>query len=318
MIKVATVGCGNMMRQHCAYLAEMDGVQIVAHCDVEEGCAAAAAQRFGGEVYTDIDRMYDKAKPDAIYVSVPPFAHGDIELKAAERGIHLFIEKPLALDRATAKRVSAALRRGDLIASVGYSYRYLDTVALARQMLKGKVVTLAQGCFTCGMPDVWWWRQMEKSGGQFVEQTTDLFDLVRYLCGEVSEVFAMASNGCMSNVENYDIQDSSVAVLRFKNGACGAISASCVPTYHGRFGLEIVTPEATYMLRGTSLIVKEDGRSTEYRAKVDRHAEENKAFIEALQGKKARIRSSYSDAVKSCALTWAANESMQSGMPAKP
>jgi predicted dehydrogenase len=319
MINVAAVGCGEMMKRHCSHLAAMERVQIVGHCDVEKVRADEAAHQFGGEAFTSVTEMYDQAKPDAVYITVPPYAHGEIEEEAVARGIHLFIEKPLALDRAVAKRIAAAIRRSDTLASVGYSYRYLDTVAIARQMLKGKAVTLIQGCCTCGMPDVWWWRQMDKSGGQFLAQTTDLFDLVRYLCGEVSEIYAVASNGCMSNVEHYDIQDSSVAVLRMKNGATAAISASCVARHDGRFGLEIVTPEATYTLCKNSLVVKEEGKTTEHHAQLDKVAEENAAFIDAIrQKKKARIRSPYSDAMRSCSLSWAANESIKSGMPTKP
>jgi len=319
MTKLAFVGCGGIMEEHYKHLGHIDGVKMVGHCDVDKKRAESAADRFGGAAFTEYEPMYDKVRPDAVYVGVPPFAHGGIEEAAAERGIHLFIEKPIATDPKTAKQIVAAIRRAKVLSSVAYCFRYYDTSELARRLLKGKAISLAIGHWAGGMPGVWWWRRMGKSGGQLVEQTTHMVDLMRYLCGDVAEVYAVGSTGCMTNVKDYDVHDSSTVSMRLKNGATAAITSSCVCNHGGRVTLEVITPEATLSLAGGHLTVREDGRVTEHLPQVNMYEEENTAFVDAVRsGKRGRIRSPYSDGLKSFLVTCAANQSMASGMPGKP
>lgn len=319
MIKVGFVGCGGIMQVHYKHLSAMDDVKLVGHCDIEKDRAERGAAEFGGEAFTEFEAMYDKTKPDAVYVAVPPYAHCGMEEAAAERGIHLFIEKPIAINRDVAKRIASVVTKANIICSVGYCFRYYDTIAIARQALKGKAISLISGHWHGGMPGVWWWRRMDGSGGQVVEQTTHMFDLLRYLCGEVAEVHAVASTGCMTKVEHFDVHDSSVVSLRLKNGATGVVSSTCVARHGGGVGVEIVTSDNTVSFAGGRVTVREDGQITEYLPKVDMYAEENKAFIEAVRtGKKNRVKSSFNDALKTFLVTYAANESMASGLPVKP
>jgi predicted dehydrogenase len=307
------------MREHYKHLSGMAGVKMVGHCDILKDRAEAAAKDFGGEAFTDFSAMYDKAKPHAVYVAVPPYAHCGMEEAAAERGIHLFIEKPIALNRETAKRVDAAVRKAKIITSVGYCFRYYDTIETARQILNGSPVSLIRGSWNGSMPGVWWWRQMNKSGGQIIEQTTHMFDLTRHLCGEAAEVYAVASSGCMTKVDKFDVHDSSVVTMRMKSGGSATITSSCVCNYGGGVTLEIVTPELTMTISDGVVTVREDAKTTEHHPRVNMYEEESRVFIEAIRsGKRTKIKSSYSDALKTFLLTLAANESIQSGLPVKP
>jgi predicted dehydrogenase len=319
MVKVGIVGCGGIAREHCKHLASMENVRFVGHCDIDEARARAQAEAHGGEAFTDFNALYDKAKPDAVFVCVPPYAHVGMEEAAVERGIHLFIEKPIALDRDTARRIAASLRNTGSIVSVGYCFRYYDTVALARQLLKGKAISLVTGVWNGGVPEVWWWRRMDTSGGQILEQSTHLVDLIRYLCGEVAEVNAVSATGCMTHVKDFSVHDSSVVAMRLKSGAVATLTSSCVANHGGRVSLEIVTPEATLSFCEGRLTVHEAGKVTEYHPSVNQYREEDEAFIDAVRnGRRGRIKSTYTDALRTFQVTCAANESLQSGMPAKP
>ena len=319
MVKVAFVGCGGIQAVHQKNLAGLDGVQLVGHCDILEGRAEERAREFGGEPFTHYEEMYDKTKPDAVFVAVPPYAHVGMEEAAAERGIHLFVEKPIALDRKTAQRIAGIIRQSKILSSVGYCMRYHDTVSLARKYLKGKAISLVLGFCNGGMPQTWWWRQMQKSGGQIVEQSTHVIDLARYLCGDVAEVYAAASTGCMTQVEDFDVHDSSVLNARLKNGAVATFTASCVMEHEADVALRVISPDATVSFEGGNVTISEDGRTTHYRSKTDMYAEEARVFIDAVRtGRKSKIRSSYGDAFKTFLATCAANESIESGMPVKP
>lgn len=319
MIKLGFVGCGGIMQEHYKHLSGMSGVKMAGHCDILKDRAESAASRFGGEAFTDFEAMYDKVKPQAVYIAVPPYAHCGMEEAAAARGIHLFIEKPIAIDRETAKRIDVALRKAKIITSVGYCFRYYNTIDLARQILNGSPVSLIRGSWNGGMPGVWWWRRMDKSGGQIIEQTTHMFDLMRYLCGEVAEVYAVASTGCMTKVENFNVHDSSVVTMRMKSGASATITSSCVCNHGGGVTLEIVTPDLTMQIAGGTVTVKQETKVTEHQTSANMYEEESKVFIDAVRtGKRTRIKSSYSDALKTFLVTFAANESIQSGLPVKP
>ncbi|MEI7903364.1 MAG: hypothetical protein WCK89_24250, partial [bacterium] len=117
--------------------------------------------------------------------------------------------------------------------------------------------------------------------------------------------------GCMSKVENYNVHDSSSVTMRMKIGATATITSSCVCNHGGGVALTIVTPEATVAFSGGTMAVKEGGKTTEYHSRVNMYEEEDKVFIEAVRtGKRTKIKSPYSDALKSFLVTLAANESM--------
>jgi predicted dehydrogenase len=319
MINVAAVGCGTVMQEHYRHLSAMPGVALVGHCDIELERAATAAKTYGGKAYTGFEKMFEETRPNAAYICVPPFARGEVEEAAAAQGIHLFLETPVAVDAATASRIGAAVRTSKIITSAGYQHRYCDTVNRARQLLKGKAVSLVSGVCLGGLPDAWWWRQREKSGGQFLTQTTLAVDLMRYLCGEVSEVFALGASGCMNQVKDYDIEDSSTVIMRLKSGAAATFASTCVNGRHGRLALEIITPEATFTLEDGVLQMHQDHTTVSQRCTVDRFAEQTTAFIDAVRtGKRNGIRSTFADARKTLLVTLAANESMASGLAVRP
>ncbi len=319
MTRVGFIGCGGAHAQHCDYLNHCEDVVLAAHCDIAEERAERAANRFGGEAYVDDEALFEKAKLDAVYVTTPPDVRNNVIEMAAARGVHLFLEAPVNLTRAGAKRAGAALRKSDVIVSAGYAWRYYDTIARARKKLTGKAVSLVTGYWHGMIPRAPWRRQIDRSGGQVVERTTHVIDLIRYVCGEVAEVYAVGSTGCATKANQYDIHDSSAITMRLKSGATAAVTSSYVANHGAKAGFEIITPEAVFSFDSGRLTVDEAGRSTSYTPQNDIRADQTRAFIDAVQkGKKNGVRSTYNDAMKTFLVTEAVNESMRSGLPIKP
>ena len=315
-LKIGFIGCGGIASMHRDVLCNRDDVELAGCCDIVPENAEAFAAKGKSPVFKDALSLYDSAKPNAVYIAVPPFAHGEIETEAAARGIHLFIEKPVALDMPTARAIGAAIRKTKVLAMVGYCFRYSDLTVMAQRILKGEVISLATGRYHCGMPETAWWRRRDQSGGQIVEQTTHVIDLLLHLCGPVSEVHALGARGCLSKVKNFDVDESSVINLRLKTGAVACVSATCVLNHPGSMSLEIATPQRCITLTPETLRIREDHKIVEYLSHDDMYAKESDAFIAAvLQGKRAGIRSSYSEAMKTLRVTLAANESIQTGLP---
>jgi myo-inositol 2-dehydrogenase/D-chiro-inositol 1-dehydrogenase len=308
-----------MHARHAGWLASMPEVVIAGHYDIDAKRAAKAAERFGGKVCDSPAALCDGAKAEAVFICVPPNGHGAAEEALLERRAHLFVEAPVAMDAATAKDTARGLRTRKLIGAAGYHWRYLDTVQRAREALKGQCISLVRGWWHGDMPAMPWWEQMEASGGQFFEQATHVTDLLRLLCGEVREVSALGSRGCLPERPEYTIYDSTAAVLSFKSGAVGVITATCVDSCHSRTGVELITPERVVRIDDGVLTVREAGRVTTYTPTVDPLEEQARAFIEAVTtGKKTRLRAPYADALKSLQVGLAVNNAIRSGMPTRP
>jgi len=317
-IKVAFIGSGGIAGYHLSHLEKIKDVELVGFCDVQADRAQARAKHYKTRAYADYRRMLDAAKPDAVYVCTPPFAHGRFELDAVARGCHIFVEKPIALSMETALAIRDAIAKARVVSAVGYQDRYQDIIAKLRDILSARKVATAMGYWMGGMPGVAWWRVKAQSGGQHTEQTTHIFDMVRYLFGEVAQVYAAASRGLMSDVPNYDVEDLSVATLTLKSGLIATVYSACCLKAGGKCGIDIFCTDCRieYVER-TSVTVREASRTEEFRNVGDYGQAIDEAFIAAVRskGKDNRVLSPYDDAVKSLAVSLAIDRSLAEGRP---
>ena len=222
-LKIGFVGIGWVADWHLEHLSKIEGTKIVALCDINKERVKTAAKKWKAKPYTDYERTLEEQELDALYICTPPFAHDQVEILAAEKGIHLFIEKPIGLSIKRAKEVESAVIKNKIITSVGYQRRYEDRVDRIRSILKENTPGLFMGYWMGGMPSVDWWRRKEKSGGQMIEQTTHIFDLARYLFGEAEKVFALERKGLMENIKNYNIEDASSVTLLFERYSTSSV-----------------------------------------------------------------------------------------------
>ncbi|MDW8107633.1 MAG: Gfo/Idh/MocA family oxidoreductase [Armatimonadota bacterium] len=316
-IRIGFVGTGGIAQVHFDALSQIDAAQLVAFCDVESERAQRAAERFGGRAYTDWRVMLDREALDALYICVPPYAHDGVEEAAAERGIHLFVEKPVARTVEQAKRIEAAIQKAGILSMVGYHFRYYGAIERAKERLQGLPVLMVKGAWDGGMPGVAWWRKHELSGGQLVEQTTHIFDLARYLVGEITEVFTYSLNRPdLLHYPDGDVNVSDVVCLRFENGAVGVITNTNGLHAPGEVGLKVYTPERIIEVSWGRMVEVEPNRKEEFFSRDNPYVRESQAFLEAIRtGNRDLIRADYSEGVKTLAVTLAADESGRTGKP---
>lgn len=314
-VRVGFVGTGGIAGYHLNYLAKMADVRVVALYDVVAEKAQQVAERFGARAYPSLKALFQEAEMDAVYICIPPFAHGEPEWLALERGLPMYVEKPVHLNLEEARRIARAIEEKGLISSVGYQTRYADVVDRLRTYLAPKQVGMVWGYWMGGMPGTPWWRRKEQSGGQIVEQTTHLFDIARLLFGEVEQVWAIARTGLMTDVPDYDVEDASAVHLRFRSGLIGTFFSACFLRAGGRVGMTIFCKDAVVEYQhGKAMKAVERNATLEAQVGNDFGFEANRTFIEAVKsGDGSRIRSPYSDAVKTLAVTLAANESIRRG-----
>lgn len=309
------IGCGSIATLHMNNLSRMEGVELVAFCDVDEGRAKEAARRFKGRAYTDHRIMLEKEPLDAIYICIPPYAHTDQEIAAAQAGVALFVEKPVALSLEKALEVRDAIKKAGVINAVGYQFRYFDGTDLLKERLQGKRIGMVMGQWMGTMPGTLWWRRKEMSGGQIVEQTTHLFDLSRYLVGEIVSVStAAASRVLHQEFTDFNITDVGTINLWFADGTIGCITNTCLLRASYGIRLTLFTRDLIAEFSPTAVKFIEPHRTEEVRHQRQGHIYESLVFVEAVRTKnQALIRSDYADATQTLAVTLAAIESAEKG-----
>lgn len=318
MTRVALVGAGGIGGYHYDQLKKLDDVEIVGVSDVALERAQEMAGRIGGGccAFDSHAQMYDAVRPEAVFIGIPPFAHSDQETAAAERGIHIFVQKPPALSMDKARQILAAVEKAGIVSAVGFQDRYLDVVGEAKRALGNQRPGLAMGYWMGGMPGVAWWRVRAQSGGQAVEQTIHIFDTARYLFGEAESVVAAAQSGLMTDVPNYDVDDSSAMTIHFRSGVlCTIFSACFLRAGPGKAGLDVYSQDlkVEYALR-SSVRLSSNREVRELRHRNDNDLECVRAFVEAVRtGDRQGIRSPYGDAVRSLELPLAGQQSIESG-----
>jgi predicted dehydrogenase len=287
--------------------------------------------------------MYDAVKPDMVFICVPPYCHGEIEMETIARGIHMFVEKPVALDMALAESIRDAAAAKGVITASGFQCRYSNLVPATQAFVNNNEIIYV-GCERMGgLPDVHWWRVKDLSGGQAVEQTVHQFDMIRYIMGEVVEVSSFAARGFIKDIPGYDTDDVSVNALRFASGALGCVSTGCYALTGAAYDSKITFSAKDarldhYIIERVriygnrenqpetgGLIFSGDGAMRFGGSAVQELPDDGNAgrlcdrtFVDAvLTGDASKIRSPYADAVKTLALTLACNRSMAERKPVR-
>lgn len=343
MKKLAIIGCGGIGKYHLGHFLNFgDIIELVGFCDLIPERAESFVDKAGcGKAFTDYRVMYDEVKPDMVFICIPPYCHGEVEFETIRRGIPFFVEKPVALDLDLACEIRDRAAAAGLITAVGFQCRYSSICAPTIDFCRNNTITYVEMTRMGGVPGVFWWRDKTLSGGQVVEQTIHDFDIVRYCFDEPTEVFTFGARGFI-DMENYNTDDLSTTVVRFKSGAIGCFATGCYAKsgnaceHRVLFSaadkraehrilsrVEIFGETAEKKADGGGFVIGGDGGMAEatgnsliYKATNDAGTECDRTFIEAvISGDGSKIRSPYADAVKTLEFVLACNKSMETKAP---
>jgi myo-inositol 2-dehydrogenase/D-chiro-inositol 1-dehydrogenase len=280
-VRAGLLGAGAVGARHARTLTRFDDVELVGICDPATTAAETLAAELRVPVADDLGSLIRNGV-DALWLCVPPFAHGELELALVRAGLPFFVEKPLAADLHVAQRVADAVAAAGLPTATGYHWRHLDTVERAGEVLSGRRVRLIDARWWGTTPPAAWWCREDRSGGQVVEQATHVLDLVRVLAGEVVEVVGAAAS---SSAEARDVPDATATVLRFGSGAVGTVSSSCVLPVPTAAGLDVVAEGLSVHLTETGLRVRTAEGEQRAEPAVDARRAVDRAFVDVLSGR---------------------------------
>jgi predicted dehydrogenase len=316
-VRIGVLGAGAVATRHVSVLSRFDDARVVAVADPQRDAADRLAASCGATAYAEPERLLDTERVDAVYVCVPPFAHGAPESAALDRGLPLFVEKPIAADLRTAETLAARIAAAGVVTGTGYHWRCLDIVERARGLLAGRPARLALGYWLDKVPPPAWWSSRAGSGGQVVEQATHVVDLVRVLLGEVVSVYAQAARtpAAWAARPAADVDDVTAATLRFASGAVGTLAASCLLTRLHQTAVHTVSPGLVLEVSDRELVVDAGGGRQQHLPAVDPRVLVDREFLDAVQGRRESTRTPYAEALASHRVACAAADSAATGQP---
>jgi UDP-N-acetylglucosamine 3-dehydrogenase len=235
-IKIAVFGCGAIaQRRHIPEYASNPNVELVAFADPVTERAEQMAQTYGGKAYASYKDLLKNEKLDAVSVCTPNHLHAPMAIAAANAGVHVLVEKPMASTEEEAKQMIEAARKNGVYLMVGHNQRLMPPHVKAKEILDsgklGKVLTFRTSFGHPG-PEAWsvdgrgswFFRKEEAIMGAMGDLGVHKSDFIRYLFNdEVAQV-----GGFIGTIhkEGTDVDDNATCILRMKSGAIGTLVAS--------------------------------------------------------------------------------------------
>lgn len=312
-LSVAFYGAGERAQPHLRALARRADVRVTAVCDLDRRAAEAVAAGWGASVFVSGEAMLREARPDALWVCVPPHRQGDVLLRAAEQGVPFFVEPPGAPDYARARLVARRVGEARLVTAVGFPTRYTDVLAEAREYLGANPLPLALG---------WWLRPTAEEDGPTTAagllwgEACGLVDALRYFCGDVARAHALNAGASGGGL---------VVQMELASGGVGVLTCTAYPRPDPRAELELLgegwtlgfaaAPDGVAPALATLRLVERD-RTTMLRRLNDPASDHAAAFLAAVAARDpGAVPTGYAEALRTLAVCHAAAVSAREGRP---
>lgn len=249
-VRVGVVGLGWWGRRLCQGAADSKAVEVVSCYARTPASRAAFAEDLGIRQASSFDELLADPDVEAIMLATPHSTHADQICQAAERGKHVFVEKPLTLTVAEGVRAHQAALDGGIVVQVGHNRRRQPVNRRIRQMIDAGelgMVHLLQGTVTVPKDQVprpgWRSEPSESPVGGMTALAIHLVDTYRYLAGPIERVSVLSKQLWGAG----RLDDITVVALEFARGPLGYIGTSIVlPRTH------------TFSVLGTSAIAWSD------------------------------------------------------------
>jgi UDP-N-acetyl-2-amino-2-deoxyglucuronate dehydrogenase len=257
-VRVALVGCGRISGSHVAAIDKIDGLELVAVCDVEIDRARAVADERGIPAFRTMEELLAGTDSDVVAVCTPSGLHPAHGIAAARAGKHVVAEKPMAISLADADALVQACDAAGVHLFVVKQNRLNPPIQLLRRAVeKGRFgrIYLANTTVRWTRPQEYYdaapWRgTWEFDGGAIMNQASHYVDLMQWLVGPVESVVAKTA----TLARRIETEDTGIAVLRFRSGALGVIEVT-VLTHPRNFegSITILGEKGTVKIGGTAV-----------------------------------------------------------------
>ena len=215
MLKFALIGFGGLGKVHYngikAVTSRVGDIELVALCDVDEtqfsrqtktnlGGADVSLDFSNVNLYTDYKEMIEKEELDFVITALPTYLHAEIAIYAMDKGIHVFSEKPMALNLEDCKAMIEASERNNVKLMIGQCLRFCPYWRKIKEYIDsgeyGKVIKAEFSRVSREPKNKWenWMHDIEKSGGCILDMHVHDTDFINYLFGKPKAVFSVATH----------------------------------------------------------------------------------------------------------------------------
>jgi UDP-N-acetyl-2-amino-2-deoxyglucuronate dehydrogenase len=258
-IRIGILGAGSISDTHARAARAIPGVEVAAVYGRNAAKAQRLAELYGGVAFDSLERFLEHRPMDLVAIGSPSALHAEQGIAAAERGLHVLVEKPLDITTARADALIAAADRAGVTLGVFFQDRLKPDVVKMKAMVDAGVAgrpILASGRVKWYRPPEYYggsrWRGTFAldGGGALINQAIHTVDLLLHLWGPIVSVDARAS----TQLHTIEVEDTVVATLQFENGALGVFEASTAvfPGYARR--VELTGANGTLTLEHDHLV----------------------------------------------------------------
>ncbi|HEY6215342.1 MAG TPA: Gfo/Idh/MocA family oxidoreductase [Pyrinomonadaceae bacterium] len=243
-LNIGIMGAGFIARVHAGVLACDERVQLTAIYDVVPEAAERLATSYNATAVATTLELLERS--DAVYITTPNTQHVSLAMAAIETGKHVFCEKPMATNAADAESVFEKANEGPGVFQVGHNRRFAPVYASLRKMLSETYkphsahVKMNRGELL--KPE--WTGDTEITGGFLYETPIHMFDMMRFLFGEVESLHAIGSTHEYKEVDDFSV------LLKFANGMHATLATAADASWLFPFErVEVFCHHATLLTR---------------------------------------------------------------------
>src|SRR5262249_47664544 len=315
-LRVGIAGAGYIGNVHASILARDERVAVAAVYDVVSERAVRLAQSAGALATESADNLLDKV--DALYIATPNTRHTELALEALKNGKHVFCEKPMATGVEQARKIVASAKSSPAVFQVGHNRRFAPVyVALKETLEKRGPAHSAHIKMNRGeVINPPWVADPETTGGFLFETTIHMFDIMRFLFGEVRQIDAVGSRHEYAEVDDFSV------LLKFASGFHATLASSSDASWLFPFErIEVFCHHSTVVTREMESITTSEAldgssstRTMHLLSKEEKwgYVQEDRAFVDsAIEGKPPAVTAE--DGLKSVELVEAVYEAVKSG-----
>ncbi|GHV78813.1 hypothetical protein AGMMS49944_06040 [Spirochaetia bacterium] len=242
-LKVAIIGMGRMGITQYSLINSSADMEIVAVADNSSFIMPVLNKYTQVKTFNDYNDLFDQMDVDAVLVCTPPTFHFPVIKKAAEKGIHVFVEKPFTTQLKQASELAKLFANTTLVNQVGYDIRFNEVFSKAKTLLEddiiGKIIRfkteMLSGTISQSNEKSGWRASRESGGGVIFEMGSHAITLVNFLIGKPDKVTGSSLNYIYSK----NVEDAASSTFLYKNGKTGTLYINWCDTSYRKPSLKI-------------------------------------------------------------------------------
>ncbi len=291
MRRIGFVGAGFIAKVHMENLSEIDDVEIAGVMEPDDKRAGEVIENYGAKRFNSLKDMKD-AGIDAVYITSPNRTHFNFAREAVQLGMDVFVEKPMTISLKDARELEDAVSKAGVIFQVGHNRRFAYVYKFIKEKIdSGEVkphsfqIKMNRG--ELQVPS--WVSDRSFTGGFLFETTLHLFDMMRYLFGDVDEMYVLGKRSVYSDYDDWAI------AVKMKSGVIGTFVSSAHTSWMVPFERVEVYGEHKMLANDEmervsysvgdkleAIVESKDFSKVDFRKKWG-YLEEDKLFVKALK-----------------------------------